>query len=280
MAEPVNPPPSKPRFPVREARARQTRQHVLAAASTLFVADGYGATSIQAIADEAGVAVQTVYAVFGNKRSILAELLDVAIAGDDEQVSINERTWMEAVFTAPTAEARLRGYAAAVRSINGRAGHDDRAATPRRGTKRHRLRGLGRPAPTGVVRRRSRGRPVAPQQRRRVSPTCTPRRLEPRQLPGVAGIGNGPRVAGLSRLKLPLSPPRSNLDDIGRPVWSARRRRHGRRSATRRRLSRRSHPRTSVARRCGGMVALVDQCRGEALHPSEQGDVIHVDAAL
>jgi AcrR family transcriptional regulator len=122
MAEPVNPPPSKPRFPVREARARQTRQHVLAAASTLFVADGYGATSIQAIADEAGVAVQTVYAVFGNKRSILAELLDVAIAGDDEQVSINERTWMEAVFTAPTAEARLRGYAAAVRSINGRAG--------------------------------------------------------------------------------------------------------------------------------------------------------------
>jgi AcrR family transcriptional regulator len=95
---------------------------VLAAARKLFVADGYGATTIQAIADEADVAVQTVYAVFGNKRSILAELLDVSIAGDDAQIVVNAREWMRPVWEAPTAADRLRAYAAAVRRIMDGAG--------------------------------------------------------------------------------------------------------------------------------------------------------------
>lgn len=50
---------------------------MLAAAESLFVADGYAATTIAAIAEKADVAVQTVYAVFGNKRAILAELLAI-----------------------------------------------------------------------------------------------------------------------------------------------------------------------------------------------------------
>jgi TetR/AcrR family transcriptional regulator, regulator of autoinduction and epiphytic fitness len=95
---------------------------VLDAASRLFTTGGYGATTIQAIADEAGVAVQTVYAVFGNKRTILAELLDVSIAGDDEQIAVNDRQWMHQVWEAPTAAERLRAYAAACRGINDRAG--------------------------------------------------------------------------------------------------------------------------------------------------------------
>jgi AcrR family transcriptional regulator len=107
-------------FPKREARARQTRRVILAAASKLFVDHGYGASTIQSIADEADVAVQTVYAIFGNKRSLLEQLLDVAIAGDDEAVAVNQREWMHAVFTAPTASERLRAYACAVCLINER----------------------------------------------------------------------------------------------------------------------------------------------------------------
>jgi AcrR family transcriptional regulator len=110
------------RFPRRRQRARATRRAVLAAARRLFVDDGYGATTIQAVADEAGVAVQTVYAAFGNKRTILAELLDVSIAGDDEQITVNAREWMRPVWEAPTAAERLRAYAAAVSRIMAGAG--------------------------------------------------------------------------------------------------------------------------------------------------------------
>lgn len=111
------PEPFKTKFPRREQKARATRQAVLAAARKLFVEVGYGATTIQAIADEADVAVQTVYAVFGNKRSILAELVDVSIAGDDAEIVINAREWMRPVWDAPTAAERLHAYAAAVRRI-------------------------------------------------------------------------------------------------------------------------------------------------------------------
>ena len=114
--------PVKPRFPRRQAKARATRRAVLTAAKARFVADGYGGATIQAIADEADVAVQTVYAVFGNKRSILAELVDVSIAGDDAEIAVNARDWMRPVWEAPTAEDRLRAYAAAVRRIMDGAG--------------------------------------------------------------------------------------------------------------------------------------------------------------
>lgn len=117
MAEPV-----KTDFPRRQRKALATRRAVLAAARTLFAAEGYGATTIQAIADEADVAVQTVYAVFGNKRSILAELLDVSIAGDDAEVVVNARDWMQPVWEAPSAAERLHAYAAAVRRIMESAG--------------------------------------------------------------------------------------------------------------------------------------------------------------
>jgi AcrR family transcriptional regulator len=112
----------KERFPRRRERARATRRAVLAAAKRLFVGGGYGATTIQAIADEAGVAVQTVYAAFGNKRTILAELLDVSIAGDDQQIAVNAREWMRPVWEAPTGAERLRAYAAATSRISAGAG--------------------------------------------------------------------------------------------------------------------------------------------------------------
>lgn len=63
------------------------------------------------------MAVQTVYAVLGNKSSILAALVDVAIAGDDAEIVVNAREWMRPVWEADTAQERLRGYAAAVRRI-------------------------------------------------------------------------------------------------------------------------------------------------------------------
>lgn len=105
----------------RLARAQQTRRSILDAAIKLFTTNGYGATTLQAIADEASVAVQTIYATLKNKPTILAEALDVAIAGDDEPTAVNERDWMTDVWSAHTGEQRLLAYAAAVGQIMERA---------------------------------------------------------------------------------------------------------------------------------------------------------------
>jgi TetR/AcrR family transcriptional regulator, regulator of autoinduction and epiphytic fitness len=70
----------------RARKALATRRRILDAAEALFVRDGYAATTIAAIAEEADVAVQTVYAIFGNKRTILTALLAVRVLGDDDPV--------------------------------------------------------------------------------------------------------------------------------------------------------------------------------------------------
>jgi AcrR family transcriptional regulator len=108
--------------PHRQAQARETRRSILASAGRLFVEAGYGATSLQQVADDAGVSVQTVYAAFGNKKAILEQVLDVAIAGDDESIAVNDRDWMAAVFTDPDPATRLNAYASAVAGIHERAG--------------------------------------------------------------------------------------------------------------------------------------------------------------
>jgi hypothetical protein len=71
----------------RQEQARQTRRAILGAAGKLFVDPGYAATPLTAVAAEAGVAIQTVYAVFGSKRQLLSELIDVSVAGDDEPMA-------------------------------------------------------------------------------------------------------------------------------------------------------------------------------------------------
>jgi AcrR family transcriptional regulator len=77
---------------------------MLAAARTLFVEHGYATTSMQAIAAEAGVAVQTLYFTFTTKRAILKELVDVEVAGDTAPVSTLERPWVAEAMAAPPAE--------------------------------------------------------------------------------------------------------------------------------------------------------------------------------
>ena len=55
----------------RQRQAQETKDRVIAAARALMAANGWTATTIDAIATEAGVAPQTIYAAFGNKRSLL-----------------------------------------------------------------------------------------------------------------------------------------------------------------------------------------------------------------
>lgn len=101
----------------RAQKARQTRQRILQAALDLFRRQGYGATNLQDIADQAKVAVQTIYFVFGNKRTLLKELVDVTVAGDDEPVATMNRSWYADAVAAETAQSMLDAYVAGTTSI-------------------------------------------------------------------------------------------------------------------------------------------------------------------
>ncbi|MFC4529246.1 TetR/AcrR family transcriptional regulator [Sphaerisporangium dianthi] len=95
----------------RQDQARQTRQAILEAAGRLFVDPGYAATPLTAVAAEAGVAVQTVYAAFGGKSRLLSELIDVTIAGDDERRSLPDRPFVAEIRALSDPRAMLTRYA-------------------------------------------------------------------------------------------------------------------------------------------------------------------------
>ncbi len=91
----------------RADRARETRRRIVAAAAELFVREGYAATTLDRIAAASGVAVQTVYFHFGNKRTLLKQVVDVSSVGDDEPVPLLERPWTEQLRAAPDGRAAL-----------------------------------------------------------------------------------------------------------------------------------------------------------------------------
>lgn len=109
------------RSPLREQNARRTRQLVADAAHELFVGRGYAATSFADIAAAAGVARPTAFAAFGSKPALLREVLDRALAGDDEPVPVAQRPWFRPVWDATTPAAALDAYAGVSTLINGRA---------------------------------------------------------------------------------------------------------------------------------------------------------------
>jgi AcrR family transcriptional regulator len=87
----------------RQERSRATRKRIVEAATRLFVRDGYVTTTVAAIAEEAGVAVQSLYVGFGSKLGVLTAALDVAIVGDDEPVALLERGWVQDLVDMPDA---------------------------------------------------------------------------------------------------------------------------------------------------------------------------------
>jgi AcrR family transcriptional regulator len=94
------------------AKARATRHKIIEAARVCFLRDGYGSTTIKAIAAVAGVAPQTIYFVFHNKVSILNEVLDLTIAGDEEPIAVKDRPWVDELR-----RAKQAGQAAALLAV-------------------------------------------------------------------------------------------------------------------------------------------------------------------
>lgn len=107
---------------VRAEAALRTRRLIREAATELFVEQGVAATTMRQIAASAGVGERTVYAVFPTKAALFAEALDVAVAGDEEQIPVARRTAFEAYLAERDPARAAELFAAHAASIHGRAG--------------------------------------------------------------------------------------------------------------------------------------------------------------
>jgi len=105
----------------RQEQARQTRRQIAGAARALFIARGYSGATVEAIAQEAGVAPETVYATFGSKPKLLAFLMDIAVGGDEAPVTILERPDPQAVLRETDQHRQLHLFARSIAAILARA---------------------------------------------------------------------------------------------------------------------------------------------------------------
>jgi AcrR family transcriptional regulator len=113
--------------PLRQEQAQATRARILDAAVNLFATNGYAATSIAAIAREAGVVPETIYATYGSKRALIDGLIERA-QPEETQAAI-QATW---AAKAGSPSDQLRDLARGARSFWER--NEPLAAVMRQGT--------------------------------------------------------------------------------------------------------------------------------------------------
>lgn len=108
--------------PRRRAQAESTRAQILASAGTLFERHGYAATTMAAVAEDAGVALKTVYVAFETKSGLLRALWHLRLRGDQDALAIQDRSWYRAVLDEPDAVGQLRLTAHDSRVVKERVG--------------------------------------------------------------------------------------------------------------------------------------------------------------
>lgn len=104
----------------RRAQSEETRLRILDAARALLIEKGYRATTVAQIARDAGVHVDTLYALVGRKPAILRELIELSISGGDKAVAPEERDYVQQMRGEPDAGRKLAIYAAAMTAIQAR----------------------------------------------------------------------------------------------------------------------------------------------------------------
>lgn len=110
------------RSDVRDAQAQATRRAVVTAAAELFVEGGYAGTTIDAVAQRAGVSRKTVFdTVDGGKPRLLKLAWVWALAGDDEPVAMAERPAVRRMQRATDPAAVVRSWAHLASAVAARA---------------------------------------------------------------------------------------------------------------------------------------------------------------
>jgi AcrR family transcriptional regulator len=98
-------------------QARLTNRQIVEAARKLFAERGYSGATIEAIAQEAGVSVETVYATFGSKRAILSRLIDVSLVGDDKPIPLLQRPGPQSVQQEKSQHRQIQLFARDMQEI-------------------------------------------------------------------------------------------------------------------------------------------------------------------
>lgn len=99
----------------RQAQAEETRRQILTAAHQLFMERGYAGATIEAIATNARVAPETIYAVFKNKKKILVSLINFLSASrGEEKVPLLQRAGPRAVAQERDQRRQLQLFAQVV----------------------------------------------------------------------------------------------------------------------------------------------------------------------
>jgi AcrR family transcriptional regulator len=91
----------------RRRRPQETRHRILEASQRLFLEHGYAATTMKAIADDAGVAVQTVYFAFHNKGELLMQVVLATGADDPNAPRHRDREWYREMLSTGDARRQL-----------------------------------------------------------------------------------------------------------------------------------------------------------------------------
>jgi AcrR family transcriptional regulator len=117
MAEPVKRQYDNSR---RLAQVRATRLKVVEAAKSLFIEQGYPATTLESVADAADVPLPTLYRLFKSKRALLSAILDTSFGGDDEPVAFVDRQTVQSALNEPDPRRLLEAFAKIATELLGR----------------------------------------------------------------------------------------------------------------------------------------------------------------
>jgi AcrR family transcriptional regulator len=117
MTDPVKPPPRPYHAPQRAAAAARTREAIVTAAKDAFERLGWPGATMRVIADQAGVSVKTVEALYRTKAELLKHVVDYAIAGDLRPIPVLGREPVAVMQAAPDAPAMLDLHARQVTDI-------------------------------------------------------------------------------------------------------------------------------------------------------------------
>ncbi len=108
------------RSDLRATQAAGTRRAIVSAAARLFVDAGYGATTIDAVAEAAGVSRKTVFTAVGGKVDLLKTALDWAVAGDDVPLAVVDRLAMRELLAGGEPIELLAGWVHVLATIDSR----------------------------------------------------------------------------------------------------------------------------------------------------------------
>jgi AcrR family transcriptional regulator len=99
------------RSEARAQQARRTRERILEAARELFLLEGFAKTTLNAVAEQAGVSVETVYATYRSKPRLLGAVIRAAVTRGQAPEDPHERGWVKRLLALSDLEGRLEGFA-------------------------------------------------------------------------------------------------------------------------------------------------------------------------